>query len=285
MARTATDNTEALADLRRRSARVAALFWAGIVAIPLGVVCPCGLAAVVHRVAPDWSQPVALSAFLLPLVGLAVALLLLGDRRRYRRSLALVKLAEAFGLQHAHKPKTDRVAFVGSFPHFTLHRVEHSGQAADLLQGTYKGRPLAVFDYSFLWLLGYKHVVSRQTVAIFTAGFESLPEFAVVPRTWADRFRQFILGEALGPTLKVPGEQDFNRHFLLTGTERKAVLRCLTEEVLDLLLEDTRLQIEVRGGMLLVCPREVTVGAAEYEDFLATAGRIARALARAGNAG
>jgi hypothetical protein len=282
MPRAGTDNTEALADLRRRSARVAALFWAGVVAIPLGVVCPCGLAAVIHRVAPDWSQPVALSAFLLPLVGVAVVLLLLGDRARYRRSIALAELADDLGVQYTHKPARDRTAFVGSFPRFNLHRVEHSGQGTDLLQGVSKGRPLAAFDYSFLWLLGYKHVVSRQTVAVFTAGFEGLPELAVIPRTWADRFRQFILGESLGPTIKVPGEQDFNRHFLLVGTERPAVLRCLTEDVLDALLEDTRLQVEVGGGMLLVCLREVTVGADGYEDFLATANRIARALANAG---
>jgi hypothetical protein len=283
MARTGTDNTEALADLQRRSARVAALFWAGVVAIPLGLACPCGLAAVIHRVAPDWSQPVALSAFLLPLVGLAVALLLVGDRSRYRRSIALAKLADALGLQYTHKPARDQVAFVGSFPRLNLHRVEHSGQATDLLQGVYKGRPLAALDDSFLWLLGYKHVVSRQTVAVFTAGFERVPQFAVIPRTWADRFRQFILGAALGPTFKVPGEEDFSRHFLLAGAERDAVLRCLTAEALDLFLEDRRLQVEVGGGMLLVCLREVTVGAAEYEDFLATADRIARALAKAGS--
>src|SRR5437763_1138186 len=83
-----------------------------------------------------------------------------------------------------------------------------------------------------LGLLGYKHFVSEQTVAVFTAGFEGFPDFAVVPQTWADKVEQVLLGTSPGKSFQVPGEGDFNRHFAVVGADRPAVLGCLSAEVI-----------------------------------------------------
>jgi hypothetical protein len=56
-------------------------------------------------------------------------------------------------------------------------------------------------------------------------------------------------------------------------------------DVYDVFREDTRLEVAVGGGMVLGCLPKVTVGAAEYEDFLAAAKGIARAVANAGHPG
>src|ERR1700731_3472659 len=99
---TETHNLQAIADLERRYRRVTAVFVASLIAIPLGLVCPCGLAALLRPWVPESSQTIALSGFLLPLVGLAAALLVVGDRSRYRRSIALAKLAHGLGLRFTY---------------------------------------------------------------------------------------------------------------------------------------------------------------------------------------
>jgi len=274
------DNARVIAGLRRRQFRLAAVFYGGLVAIPLGAICPCGLAAVVYRVAPEWSQDVALSSFLLPLVGLAAALLVVGGRSRVNRSIALARLADSLGLRFADLAEKGRLDFLTAFPVLNVLRVPHSGEGANLMEGTYKRRPLTAVDYTTLHLLGYKHFVRKQTAAVFTAGFDGLPSFAVVPQTWADKFELAVLGPAApGKKVVVPDEKEFNRHFaVLTEANRAAVAGRLTPAVVDAFLEDKRLAAEVHGGMLLVYRRQTVVAAAEYEEFLRTANRLAKAL-------
>ena len=273
-------NAEAIDALRRRQFRLAVLFYGFLAAIPLGVVCPCGLAAVVYRLAPDWSQPVALSSFLLPLLGLAGALLLLGDRSRVKRSLALAKLADAVGLRYTGRADADRVAAVAAFPYLNLLRTPRSENGANLLEGTYRRRNLTAVDYTFLGLLAYKHFVSRQTVAAFTGGFRALPDFAAAPRAWGDWVDRFLLGEGAGRQIKTIRDREFNRRFAVVGEDERTVAECLGPGVRDLLLEDGGLGLEVHDGSLLVYRRGALIGADAYEDFLALADGLARELQR-----
>ena len=280
MAGAEADNAGVMAGLRRRQSRLAAVFYGGLVAIPLGVICPCGLAAVVYQVAPEWSQDVALSSFLLPLVGLAAVLLVMGGRSRARRSIALCRLADSLKLRFEDAPEKDQFNFLAVFPVLNALRVPYSGEGANLLEGTYRRRPLTAVDYTTLHLLGYQHFVRRRTAAVFTAGFERLPSFAVVPQTWADKFEQAVLGPtAPGKKVAVPDEKEFNRHFaVLTEANRAALVACLTPAVIDAFLEDKNLSLEVYDGMMVVHRRQTVVAAAEYEEFLRTASRIAQAL-------
>ena len=144
------DNTQAIADLQRQRFNLALIFYGGLAAIPLGVICPCGLAFVVYKFAPDWSQSVAPASFFLPLVGLAAALLVIGSRSRAKRSLALARLADSLGLGFTSIAPHDQCEFLMSFPLLKQLQVSHSGHGVNLLEGTYKGRPLKAVDYTSL---------------------------------------------------------------------------------------------------------------------------------------
>jgi hypothetical protein len=275
-------NTQAIADLQRRRSLLALIFYGGLVAIPLGVICPCGAAAVIRRFEPDWSQGIALSAFLLPLVGLTAALLVVGSRSRTKRSWEIARLADSLALTFTHQPPNERLNFLTSFPLLNQLQVPHSGQGANLLEGIFKGRPLTAADYTSLHLLGYKHFVRSQTVAVFTQGFEALPTFAVVPQSWTDKLDQVLFGETIGATIKVPGEKELNRRFAVVGTDRTGILRCLTPEMIDLLLEDNRTTVEIHEGMLLIAYRRTVISAEQYTEFLKRANRRAEGLEKGG---
>jgi hypothetical protein len=274
------DNSQAIADLQRRRFILALIFYGGLAAIPLGVICPCGAAAVVRQVAPDWSQSVALASFFLPLVGLAAALLVVGSRSRAKRSLALAQMSNALGLRLTLQPPRDRTDFLASFPFLSQLQVAHSGHGANLLEGTYKGRPLTAVDYTSLHLLGYKHFVKSQTVAVFRQGFETLPILAVLPQTWLDRLDQALFSAPPGESFKISGEKEFNRRFALVGEDRAAILKRMTPELIDLLLEDERTNLEVHEGMLLVYYRRTIIRGEDYAEFLKRANRIAKTLER-----
>ncbi len=275
------DNSQAIADLQRRRFILALIFYGGLVAIPLGVICPCVAAAVVRQIAPDWSQDVALTSFFLPLVGLAAALLVVGSRSRAKRSLALAQMADSLGLGFALQPSRDHIDFLKSFPFLSQLQVAHSGQGANLLAGVYKARSLTTVDYTSLHLLGYKHFVKSQTVAVFTQGFEALPTFAIVPQTWLDRIDQALFSAPPGESFKISGAKEFNRRFALVGEDHAAILRCMTPDMIDLLLGDERTTVEIHEGMLLVYYRRTIMRAEEYAEFLKRANWIAKALEKA----
>src|SRR5262249_46858390 len=48
---TEQNNEQAIRELERHLGRVTAFFYASLAAIPLGLLCPCGLAAIAYRVA------------------------------------------------------------------------------------------------------------------------------------------------------------------------------------------------------------------------------------------
>jgi hypothetical protein len=274
------NNHQVTVILQRRLSRLTIFFYASLVAIPLGLLCPCCLAALVYRVAPGYSQPIALSAFFLPLVGLSGALLVRGDRSRTRRTLELARLASDLGLCFTPQPALAQIEFATSFPVLNLLRTPQSGQGANLLEGPYKGRHLAAMDYTFLGLLGYKHFVAKQTVAVFLQGFEDVPSFAILPQTWADRFEQFLLGTSPGKMLRIPGEKEFNQHFVVVGTEPDVILARIGTGLIDLFLEDRQLALEVKDGRLLVYRRNQVLTAKAYEDFLRQVHRVAKELER-----
>jgi hypothetical protein len=265
--------------LQKRYRRLMTIFYGGLVAIPLGLVCPCGLAALLRRWRPEWSPTVALSGFLLPLPGLAAALLVLGARARFRRSLALAKLADAWGLRFTYQPAREEFAFLDRLSFHLFRRQPWNGSGLNLIEGTFKRRTLRALDYSFLHLVVNRPVVSSQTVVMFPEGWGGFPDFAILPQAWSDRLRRLLQGTP-EKTFAVPEEQEFNRHFLVAGERRNAILACLSAEVIDLFLEDRELALELFQGVFVVYRRDRVIPAEEYESFLLQACRVARELER-----
>ncbi|MBV9122111.1 MAG: hypothetical protein JO112_01965 [Planctomycetes bacterium] len=274
---TATYNARATGDLQRRYRRLTAIFYGGLVAIPLGLFCPCGLAALLRPWIPEWSPTVALSGFLLPLLGLAAALLVLGDRARCRRSLALARLADSWGLRFTYQPARAEFAFLDQLSFHLFRRQPWNGSGVNLIEGTFKRRTLRALDYSFLHLVVNRPVVSNQTVVMFPQGWEGFPNFALLPQAWSDQLRRLLQGTP-EKTFAVPEEEEFNQRFLVAGERRNAILACLSAEVIDLFLEDRELALELSQGVLVVYRRDQVIPAEGYESFLLQACRVAQEL-------
>src|SRR5688572_6735178 len=111
----ARSNEAEVAAAQRRHRRINGWFYFFVLLIPLGVILPCAISAAAYQIAGDEvSAPIALSALLWPIVGVAGALLLRGDRKRSRRDLAISRLAGTFGLRYTRRPAPETYAFLRS---------------------------------------------------------------------------------------------------------------------------------------------------------------------------
>lgn len=276
----ARQNRKSIDDVQQRYYRAEAIFFGSMLLMPLGFICPCGLA----MYGPPGLAPVfGIAGLLLPFVGLGGVLLMLGDRSRYRRALRLARLADELDLAHTYQPRKKDLAFVDPFLLLGMSRAADTEQGYNLLRGEWKGLPLQAVDYFFASpsLSGENTVASQQTVAVFTQGFKHLPNLVIAPQTWLDRVQKKLLGSGPGKGFKVPGEEEFSSLFLVAGMDRKAILASLSEELIDLFLEDRYLSLEVRDGMLLLFRRETVIRDGDYEEWLKQVGRVAKLLRQA----
>ena len=186
-------------------------------------------------------------------------------------------------MQYSYRPDPDDVAGLADFHFINLERVLANQAVADknLLHGTFKKRPIIAVEYSFNHFYGNRVLNTRQTIVVFTHEVHSMPDFAVVSQSYSEMLEQLIAGSPFGKKIKVPDEDDFNRHFTVAGQDRKALLACLSSDVIDVLLDDKQLTFVIQDGRLLVARQRVIVPAAEYEEFLLSASRLARELERA----
>jgi hypothetical protein len=266
-------NAKEIDALRRRYRRVQFIFFTSVALMPLGVICPCTLALIINQVRPGSGQFVAPGALLLPLIGLVGTLLMLSDRSRYRRALALADLAKEQELRYTYEPPRSEFKFLLDLPFMNLPRIKGSGVGANRLEGTFKKRPLTALDYAFNYRVGNDRETTQQTVAVFTAGFEQFPSFLVIPQGWAEKFEEFILGATDGDRIK--------RNFTVAGMQRDAILDLLTPAVIEFFLEDHNLVLEMAEGMMMVYRRDAHLTAPEYQDFLLQAVRLAKELEKA----
>jgi hypothetical protein len=279
VAGTEEHNEREIEALERLIRREMTRFYVLVALIPLSLVALCCPGVLMYRSFPNAGAVVGLAGLILPVVALASMLFRVKHRGEYQRALAVAHFAQDRGLRYTYDAPTDRVEFFAAFL-FKRPRLPNTGQGLNLLEGRYKKRAVVAADYSFVHMLTLRHHrVSQQTAVAFTEGFAGLPDFAVLPLSWAELWRNAIL-DLYGETYKVPDEKEFNRHFVVTGEQRKAILARLTPDVIDLLLDDPRRSLEVRGGVLLVYRQEVLLPADAYERFLSEADRLARVLGR-----
>ena len=275
-------NAEEIAKLRRWRLRSSILFFASLIEMPLTLIVACGVTGFInmHNLGLQYAQISMLCAILLPLVGLAGVLLMRFDRRHSARALEIARLADERGLRYTYQPDGDDLAFMAAFKFINLERVMEGGSGKNLMQGTFKKRPLTAVDYSYNHFYGNKVLNTQQTIVVFTEGFDSLPEFVVVKQWFGEKLEQLIAGTPFGKKFKIPDEDEFNQHFIVAGNERKEILACLTSQVIDRMLDDHRLTFLIQDGMLLVARQGTIISEREYEDFLLAASKLARELSR-----
>jgi hypothetical protein len=267
-------NQAEIAAAQRRARWWNTWFWLFVLLIPLGVVCPCLISAVAYRVAGDeWSAPIALSALLWPIVGVAGALLVRGVRKRSRRTLALARLADSFGLRFTYQPPAESYAFLRTVSGMAE---PHTQSAENFCEGTSGQFALMALDYHYAYLWGSVTEYADQTLIVFPAGFEALPALAVFPISVMGRLENLLLGK--GGAIPFPHEPQFNAQFAVAGEDAARVAACLSRPLIELLLADRLLSLIVEQGRLLVFRRLTIVPAEQYQAFLAQAYRVAELL-------
>jgi hypothetical protein len=268
-------NEQALAEAGRHYRKLNVAFWVCMALIPLGVVLPCLVSFIAYEIAGDeWSAPIALSALLWPIVGVAGTLLLRGGRKRARRSLELARLANAFGLRYQRTAPPESYAFLRSI---SLMENPHIARGENLMEGMPGAWPLMSLDYHYSFHWGSVTEYADQTIVAFVSGFEHLPPFAVVPISIMGRIENLFLGKS--GAIGFPHAPQFNSQFAVVGGDAARIAQLVTPQLIEMLLRDKLLTIVAEQGRLLVFRRLTIVRAEDYQGFLAQAYSIAELLA------
>jgi hypothetical protein len=153
------DNEGTLSRLRCRKNRVHKWFLAFLVLMPVGCVGPFTL----FSFAPKGAQtPLFIAALVLPLVGLAGALLMGGDRSRYKRAVAIAELGDRLRLRYVEKPDASDSARLQTLKMFS--NTDGEAGTMHLLAGKVETVPVTIIDYGFVIGFGSNKAVYQQTV-------------------------------------------------------------------------------------------------------------------------
>jgi len=167
--------------------------------------------------------PLIVFGGIVALVGLAVAVSLLRERKRAR---ALRAAAEAMGLSYAEKGDK---ALLASLEHFRLFTEGHSRRITHLVQGQANEIDLKIFDYRYTTGGGRNASAHRQSVLLLRTPHLSLPAFMLRPEGLLDK-----IGAVFGlRDMDLDDHPDFSKHYVLRGQDEEAVRRLFDADVLD----------------------------------------------------
>lgn len=272
MPRNEDANAAAIARLRFRRILVLTLFVSFIALMPLGLVCPCGIAIAIRNMVP---QGVVVTfgvlAFILPIVGLAGTMLMGIDIGRYGRKLAVAQKIDELGMAYTEWPKQKQYAFARAIRLFQERTFD---SATNFFEGKYRGYRVTGVDYSYSWGVGRYQAAYTQTVVLLHDAVTGVPNFVLSPRGMLDRIAPWLNNDRI----ELKGEKEFNKQFALSGTRRDGIAACFTPELIDLCLEDAALSIETYSGDLIVCRQGKEMAAGGYEPLLDLAVQIAEVL-------
>jgi hypothetical protein len=240
---TANDNAAAIASLRRRATRVLRLFYFFVLLIPGGCIGPFALFALFKE--GTVATILMVCGLLLPFVGLGGMLLMLGDRSRYKRSLAMAEQAEQLGLRFIESPQPKDFEYLRASQFF---RGAANDAAMNLMTGKIEGIPLTALDYSVAYGVGKYKIVSDQTVAFLHDAAEGLPSFVLYPKSWLDTLSEMLKERSI----ELPGQAAFNQRFILRTRDKEAVTRLFTSRIVELALSDSTRSVEVYEELLAV---------------------------------
>jgi hypothetical protein len=220
-----------IAALRRR-VQLWLLFF--LLLMPVGCVGPLSL----FSVAPKGTEtPLFIAALALPLVGLGGALLMVGDRSKSGRSLALAEYAERTGLRFVERPRPDEYTW--------LENTESYGSAdkhmggVNLLAGNTGDQAVWVIDYT----CGVAGTGFRQTVFVLRGAALGVPNLVVNPRGWLDK-----LGRMLGDRgIDIPGQPELAKRFVVASADPEGAIQCLAGPAADWLTRAGDVTVLLRG--------------------------------------
>jgi predicted Zn finger-like uncharacterized protein len=264
-------NRKEIRRLEKKRFRAMAWFIFWICMIPGGLCGGCGLAMVIPNGAIQ--AVLGMVGILAPFVGLGGVLLMLGDRGRYSRSLAIARAGNELDFTYTEQPGRSQRRFLNDF---NVFHDPTSDSGLNHMKGDRRGTAVVILDYSCSWGRGKwaRHV--GQTVFVFQDALNRSTDLVLCPRGLFARLTEAVgLG---GKPIPVAGQDDFNASYGLYSPDRKAAAQRFTAELVELCLDQRHLVLEVRNRSLLVYWDGTYIRPNELPDRLETAERILQHL-------
>jgi len=187
-------------------------------------------------------MPAAIAiACTLGIIALVIGLSVWADKRRLK---ALTAMAE--GLGWTYDPKA--VGFVPGSGAFALFDIGRARRSSNLLRGTFGGRDVEVFDYSYTTGGGKNQHTSLQTVVHIEDPALSLPWFSVRPENVMHK----MMGAFGYQDIDLPENPEFSKRFLLRGSDEAAIRERFVDALPDILDANRGIGVDGGGGHLYV---------------------------------
>jgi hypothetical protein len=263
-------NDAIITSLRFKRLRTMLLFYGFIALMPLGCVCPCALGSAINH---ETTRTVLfVTAFILPLVGLAGTMLMTMDLGRYGKMLAVARAVDALGFVYTGWPKEKQYGFLRSLRLFSTQTFD---AAYDLFEGEYRRFPVTGLRYSYSVGVGRYQIVHDQTVLVLHDAVPGVPNLVLSPRGLLEKIIPWLSGHRI----ELPDAPEFNKQFSLAGGLRQdEIADHFTPGLIELCEADPALSMEVFDGDLIVCRQGKILRPEAYEDFLDEAVQLAKAL-------
>jgi hypothetical protein len=264
-------NGKELLRLQKKRFRAVGWFTFWLAFMPLSLCGGCGLAMVIRN---ETVQAVfGMGGLLAPFVGLGGVLLMLGDRSRYSRSLAMVQQATELNLTYTEQPGRSLYAFLN---HLSLFQEPTNDFALNFMTGLYEGATVVILDYNCSWGHGKWAQTTTQTVIVFRDALDGVSDLILYPKSLVAKLAEAVgLG---GKPIPVPGQKEFASTYGLYSEDRKGTAELFTPELVEACLEERSLALEVKDRSLLVYWVDTYIRPADLPKRLETADWIHQQL-------
>lgn len=270
------DNADITADLQRRVA--GPLRW-GVPFLLLSLPVGAALASMAF-VIPGQSVRLlgSLAGVFVVLIGIASFGLALFQRSRWRRSLALVAVADELGLSFQEKAKP---RFYEGLEDLEMFRSASGINAVNVLHGEIEGLRIAVMDCIVAAGEQGNAASFENTVFVLRNVPRQVPSFFLTPRDFLSRM---LLGNTELVEVELPNQPKLTKRFLLLGEDEDAILKIFSAPLIALCMAGDNQNVEVRPPFLVVQQRGKRLPSARYRDFIRHCVRLAQTLDVSGEA-
>jgi len=184
------------------------------------------------------------SAAVLAVLGLALALIVVNARLEKKRVEAMQRAAREMGLAFA--PKGDDATF-GLLSGFHLFSHGHAKKITSLMLGEVSDMEVRIFDYTYTTGSGKNSHTFRQTVIAFRSPKLALPAFSLRPENLFHK-----IGALFGyQDIDFDTHPQFSKHYLLRGNDEEAIRSTFHDGVLEFFDENRGLCTEGSGPTLI----------------------------------
>lgn len=263
-------NADRAAELQRRLVRP--LFW-GLPVLGLGLLGGAACFAAAFLI-PGQSARIfgSVAGALLVFIGLAGFGLALFQRTRWKRSLALIAVADELGLtfQEVAEPR-----LYEGFKRLEMFSASSGTKAVNVLRGEVEGLTITVMDCLMSAGGEGNAATFENTLFVLNNIPQRIPRFFLTPRDFLSRI---LLGNPRLIEVKLPKQPKFNKRFLIQGADDEAIIETFSAPIIDLCLASSHQAVEVHPPLLVLQQRGKRLSPARYRDFIRQGVQLAKTL-------